>query len=149
MCQRQNQKAAKNIYKLWLCNWQVNKVQLDPSTKLFSTESTQRLRNSRNVKHWMCTDGGMEMSMTSLKLSPAFRGAESPQLLPTSHGIVNIQHFTKKNSKSFGKWSRWETKLCLITDLPFLFYCNPAAAFLFSLWSPQILIWDAGLCTSD
>jgi len=36
------------------------------------------------------------MSMTTIKLGPAFRGAECPQLLLTSHGTESIQHFKKK-----------------------------------------------------
>lgn len=85
------------------------------------------------------------MSMISIKLRPAFRGAESPQLLLISHGTEKIQHFKKKPNKnkthkSFGKSSPRETKFCCTTDLPFLFYCNSVAAFLYSLWSPQILI---------
>lgn len=68
------------------------------------------LRNTRNVKYWICTSGGIEMSMISIKLRPAFRGAESPQLLLISHGTEKIQHFKKKPNKnkthkSFGKSS--------------------------------------------
>lgn len=58
------------------------------------------LRNTRNVKYWICTSGGIEMSMISIKLRPAFRGAESPQLLLISHGTEKIQHFKKKQTKT-------------------------------------------------
>lgn len=83
---------------------------------------------------------------TSIKLCTAFRGAESPQLLLTSHGTKNLQHLKKKNKpKTSGTWSRWGTKLCCVT---FLFYCSSVAAFLVSLWSPQTLIWSLRFCTS-
>lgn len=40
------------------------------------------------------------MSMISIKLRPAFRGAESPQLLLISHSTEKIQHFKKKQTKT-------------------------------------------------